>query len=158
MKRYLFVLLLIFSCAGSYAQSVSFEDLLNLTSMPDVQAHDFLLVSKAFKSAGTQVFSGVSMEQYKSNRGTIDKTETVNLGMLAKGQSGNLSRQVSYYTLQEMDINAMLAQAKKSPLSLVFQGSDLNKNIYRFDNSLFRATISLSFDKKSGSVEVQQKE
>ncbi|MEO6851551.1 MAG: hypothetical protein ABI203_01575, partial [Mucilaginibacter sp.] len=68
------------------------------------------------------------------------------------------SRQVNYFTLQEADINAMLAQAKKSTLSLVFQGSDLSSNIYRFDNSLFRASISLGFDKKSGSVQVQEKE
>jgi hypothetical protein len=47
---------------------------------------------------------------------------------------------------------------KRSTLNLVFKGSDLNKNFYRFDNSLFRANISLSFDKKSGTVEVQQKE
>ena len=150
--------MLLAGCICSYAQSLSFEDLLNLTNMSDVQAHDFLLVSKRLKSTGVQLVNGQNMEQYKSTPVTPDKTEFVLLGAIKKGQGGTLTRPVAYSTLQESDINALLAQAKKSTLSLVFQGSDLNKNIYRFDNSLFRVTISISFDKKSGSVEVQQKE
>ncbi|MGZ3750175.1 MAG: hypothetical protein ACXVB0_16770 [Mucilaginibacter sp.] len=158
MKKYLFTILLFFACAGSYAQSLSFEDLLNLTNMQDTKVHDFLTASRGFKPSGSQVMSGKYMVQYKSNRGTPDKTETIVLGASTKGSGGNLIRQVTYSTLLESDINALLAQAKKSTLSLIFQGSDTNKNIYRFDNSLFRATISIAFDKKSGSVELQQKE
>jgi hypothetical protein len=158
MKRYLLAVLLFFAVTGSYAQSLSFEDLLNLTNMTSAQVHDFLTISKGFKSAGTQIVDGKSIEQYKSNRGTPDKVETIALGVTAKGAGGNSSRPVTYSTLQDSDINSLLTQAKKSTLTLVFQGSDLYKNIFRFDNSLFRASISLSFDKKSGSVEVQQKE
>lgn len=158
MKRYLIPLILLFSCAGSYAQSISFGELLNLTNMTDLQAHNLLIVSKGFKSAGVQTYNGLSMEQFKMVKTMPETEEIVYLGILAKGQGGVLSRQVNYFTLQEADINAMLAQAKKSTLSLVFQGSDLSSNIYRFDNSLFRASISLGFDKKSGSVQVQEKE
>ena len=121
MKKYLFTILLIFACAGSYAQSLSFGEMLNLTNMTDTQVHDFLTASKGFKSSGSQMVNGRSYAEYKNNRGTPDKTETILLGASAKGSGGNLSRPVTYYTLQESDINALLAQAKKSTLSLVFQ-------------------------------------
>ncbi|MDB5134736.1 MAG: hypothetical protein JWP37_1339 [Mucilaginibacter sp.] len=159
IKRYLFAILLLFVCAGSYAQSLSFEDLLNMTNMTGTQVHDFLTTSKGFKPAGTQMVNGRSMDQYKSTGGgTPDKIETVLVGAIVKSMAGSTSRPVSYLTLQESDINALLAQAKKSTLTLVFQGSDQKTYIYRFDNSLFRASISLSFDKKYGSIDVQQKE
>jgi len=158
MKKYLLTLIFIAASVCSYAQSLSFEDLLNLTTMNDIQAHDFLLVSKKFKSAGVQLVNGQNMELFKSNPGAPDITGMVLLGALTKGQSGAISRPVTYTTLQESGITSLLAQAKKSTLTLVFQGSDHNENIYHFDNSLFKATISLSFDKKWGSVEVQQKD
>ena|ERR1700754_2857844 len=158
MKRYLLTPLLVFVCLVCHAQSLTFEDLLNLTNMSGTQVHDFLTVSKGFKSTGPQVVGGKSTELYKSTRTTPDKAESVLLGGLAKGAGGNLSRPVTYSVIQETDINNLLTQAKKSSLTLVFQGSDLNKNIFRFDNSLFRASISISFDKKSGTIEVQQKE
>jgi hypothetical protein len=158
MKRNLFTLLLLCVFAGSYAQSLTFEDLLNLTSMNNTQAHDFLMASKGFKSAGFQMVNGENMEQYKSSGRTPDKTETILLGVNTKGFGGNMHRAVTYLTLLEQDISSFIAEAKRSTLTLIFKGSDLNKNFYRFDNSLFRANISLSFDKKSGTVEVQQKE
>jgi hypothetical protein len=158
MKRNLFTILLLCIFAGSYAQSLTFEDLLNLTSMTNAQAHDFLTASKGFKSAGFQIVDGKNIEQYKSSRRTPDKTETILIGVNTNGLGGNTRRIVTYLTLLEQDISSFLAEAKRSTLTLIFKGSDLNKNFYRFDNSLFRANISLSFDKKSGTVEVQQKE
>lgn len=158
MKKFLFAVLLVLTCAASRAQSLTFEDLLNLTSMNGTQVHDFLTVAKGFKSSGPQMINGKSTELYKSTRTTPDKEESILVGAAVKGSKGNLSRPVTYALIQEMDINNLLAQAKKSTLTLVFQGSDLSKNIFRFDNSLFRASISISFDKKSGTVEVQQKD
>jgi hypothetical protein len=157
MKRYLFAILLF--CAGSavHAQSVSFGDLLNLTSMAGAPSHD-LLLAKGFKSAGPQTFSGKTYDQFtKVVKGTPDKTESVLIGAGLKTASGNLTHEIIYNTQQEQDLNNLLAEAKKSNLSLIFQGTDVSSNIYRFDNSLFRAGISLAFDKKSGNVDVQQK-
>jgi hypothetical protein len=156
MKKSLITIILFLAVSSSYAQSLSFEDLLNLTSMSGAQAHDLLTISKDFKSSGQQTVDGKIEDQYKIMK-TPDKTETVLLGEIIKNTAGGLSREVTYLTVQESDINSLLAQAKKTTLSLIFQGSDVNKNIYRFDNSLFRATISLSFDKKWGSVEIAQK-
>jgi hypothetical protein len=156
MKRYLFAISLFFICAAGQAQSLTFGDLLNLTSMTNDQAHDFLTLSKGFKSTGVQVVDGKNVDQYKITHGTPENLEIVLLGVNSKGPGTNPLRTVTYTTTQEQDINNLLAEAKKSALTLVFQGSDVNKNIYRFDNSLFKASISLSFDKKSGSVEVQQ--
>ena len=156
MKKFLITSALFFAVTCCYAQSLSFEDLLNLTSMSGAQAHDLLTISKGFKSAGQQTLNGKVEDQYKIMK-TPDKTETVLLSEITRNTVGGVSRGVTYLTVQESDINALLAQAKKTTLSLVFQGSDANKNIYRFDNSLFKATISLSFDKKWGSVEIEQK-
>jgi hypothetical protein len=157
MKRYLFAILLFFAGSAVYAQSVGFGDLLNLTSMTETQAHD-LLLSKGFKAASQQAFGGKTYEQFtKVTKGTPDKTESVLLGSGIKTASGNLTHEIIYNTQQESDLNNLLAEAKKSNMSLIFQGTDATGNIYRFDNSLFRASISLAFDKKSGNVDVQQK-
>jgi hypothetical protein len=158
MRRPLLIVLLLFACTFTYAQTLSFEDLQNLTNMSSSQAHDFLTASKGFKADGNQMLNGRTMTQYKLMHGTPDKTETLLIGASVKSLAGTSSSPVTYLTYQESDINNLLVQAKKSTLTLVFQGADLKSNIYRFDNSLFRASISLSFDKKSGSVDVQQKE
>ena len=157
MKRYLFTVILFVVCAVSNAQSLTFEELLNLTGMTDEQANYFLTVSKGFKSTGLQVLNGKNEYQYKSNSSAPGKTETVTIDVSTNNTGAKTLRVVTYNTLQEQDINNLLAEAKKSSLTIVFQGSDANKNIYRFDNSLFRASISLSIDKKYGSVEVQQR-
>ena len=152
MRKYLLALFLLFACSGVYAQSLSFGDLLNLTSMNDGQSRDLLASGKGFKASGPQTLNGRTYTEYKNAKG-----ETVLFGAGIKTTSGNLTHEVIYNTTQESDINNLLSQAKKSTLTLVFQGADLAANIYRFDNSLFRASISLTFDKKSGNVDVQQK-
>jgi len=157
MKKYLFAIVLFFAGGAAYAQSVAFGDLLNLTGMTGTQAHD-LLLAKGFKSAGPQTFSGKTYDQFtKIVKGTPDKTESVLIGAGVKTPSGNLTHEIIYNTQQEQDMNNLLAEVKKSNLSLIFQGTDVSSNIYRFDNSLFRASISLAFDKKSGNVDLQQK-
>jgi hypothetical protein len=158
MKRYLFAIVLLFAGAGACAQSVSFGDLLNLTSMTEAQSHDLLAIAKGFKSGGSQTLNGRSYVQYtRVTKGTPDKTESVLIGTAAKSGTGVITHEIIYNTAQEVDLDNLLAQAKKSNLSLIFQGADVSSNIYRFDNSLFRANISLAFDKKSGNVDVQQK-
>jgi hypothetical protein len=160
MKLYLFAILLLFACNGVYAQSLSFEELLNLTSMTDAQSHELLTITRGFKAAAApETINGKTFVQYtKQTKGTpADKNESLLIGAGIKNVSGNLTHEIIYNTTQEADLNSLLAQAKKSNLTLVFQGADLNSNIYRFDKSLFRASISLAFDKKSGNADVQQK-
>lgn len=156
MKKYFVVLVLLLAIISARAQTVSFADLLNMTSMNNTQVHDFLL-SKGFKPLGTQSFSGKVFDQYKSSR-IPDNQELIFVGQGAKTTNGNTQRALSYSSVLGGDLDNLLGQAKKSSLTLIFQGADVNKNIFRFDNSLFRATISIAFDKKSGSVDVAQKD
>jgi hypothetical protein len=158
MKRYLFTTILLLVVAGAGAQSVSFGDLLNLTSMTEAQSHDLLATAKGFKTGGSQTVNGKTYLQYtKLTKGTPDKNESVLIGAAVKSATGVLTHEIIYNSAQEADLDNLLAQAKKSNLSLMFQGSDVSSTIYRFDNSLFRANISIAFDKKSGNVDVQQK-
>ena len=158
MKRYLFVVLLFFACTGAYAQSLSFGDLLNLTSMTDAQSRDMLASVKGFKAVGNMTLNSKTYVQYtKVTKGMPDKNESVLIGTPIKSTTGILTHEIIFNTTQSSDLDNLLAQAKKSNLSLIFQGSDVSSTIYRFDNSLFRANISIAFDKKSGNVDVQQK-
>ena len=157
MRKFLFVLLMCLASMVTYAQSLSFEELANLTNMSEEHAHDYLLVSKGFKAAGTQLFNGRGFDRFISNRVDPVKTEVILLGPTFRTASGNISRKVYYSTLRQADIDAMLAQAKKSTMTLVFEGSDHDKNIYRFDNSLFMAILSIGFDKRYGSVQLEEK-
>src|SRR6201995_770494 len=104
MKRSLLTILLLLICCYTYAQSLSFEDMQNITNMSSGQAHDFLL-SKGFKAEGNQMLNGRSMEQYKIIHGTPDKTETILIGESVKSLSGTSSRPVTYLTFEESDIN-----------------------------------------------------
>jgi len=158
MKRYLLAAFLFFACTGTYAQSLSFSDMLNLTSMADAQSRDLLASSKGFKAAGNQTLNGKTYVLYtKLSKSTPDKNESVLVGAAIKNATGVLTHEIIFNTSQASDLDNLLAEAKKSNLTPVFQGADLTSNIYRFDNSLFRASISLAFDKKSGNVDVQQK-
>src|SRR5713226_4849702 len=117
MRRYLLItFLLLFICAGSYAQSLSFEELKDLTNLNNDQAHNYLIVSKGFKKKGKHVYDGRDFEIFKSNRTDPAKVETVSLRS-SEVTSGEVSRQVVYYTLRLQDINALLAQAKKSDMA-----------------------------------------
>jgi hypothetical protein len=156
MRRFIPFLFLLFLCNLGRAQSVSFADMLNMTSMANAQVHDFL-VSKGFKQDGTQTFNGLVYDQYKSNR-AADKAEMLYIGPGSKTPNGNTQRAISYSSLLSSDLDNLLGEAKKSTLTLIFQGADNIRNIFRFDNSLFVATISVAFDKKSGAIDISQKE
>jgi hypothetical protein len=156
MRRYLLISVLLFAFSGGYAQSLSFDELKNLTNLNNDQVHNYLIVSKGFKGKGKEVFGGRDFEIFKSNRTDQSKVETVSLRS-SEVTRGEITRQVVYYTLRLQDINALLAQAQQSDMTMIFKGSDKYSNIYRFDNSLFMAIISISHDKKSGSVQLEEK-
>ena len=157
MKRYLIAISLCLTCLGIHAQSLSFAELESLTSLTSDQVHNYLLLSKGFMPMGKQVINGKSFELFKSNRTDPAKAETVFLGESGAHTYGNVSRQVFYKTRRVQDINVILRQAKQSSLTLNFIGSDKDKSIYRFDNSLFMALISIGADKKYGSVQLEEK-
>jgi len=156
MRGYLFICTLLFAFSGATAQSLSLDELKNLTNLNNDQVHNYLIVSKGFTGKGKQVFGGRDFEIFKSNRTDQSKAETVSLRS-SEVTRGETTRQVVYYTLRLQDINALLVQAQRSDMMMIFKGSDKYSNIYRFDNSLFMATISISHDKKSGTVQLEEK-
>ncbi len=156
IKKYLLIFLLLIAGLGSRAQSLSLDELKNLTNMTSDQLHNYLLVTKGFKKTGKQVYGGRNFEVFKSNRPDAAKKETLSLRS-TENLGQNMVRQVLYFTLRPQDINTLLLQAKVSGMSLIFQGSDKYKKIYRYDNSLFMAIISLTFDKKYGTIQLEEK-
>jgi hypothetical protein len=157
MKRYLFAILLACACSFSYAQSLTFEELQKLTNLTTDQVHNFLIISKGFKPIGKQVIDSRSFEAFESSRPDPKIKETVLLGVAGEMPSGNIGRQVFYNSKRLQDINSILQQAKQSAMTMVFVGSDKEKNIYHFQNTLFMAIISISLDKRYGSVQLEEK-
>ena len=157
MKRFLLAVLLACISSFSYAQSLSFEELQKLTNLTTDQAHNFLIISKGFKPIGKEAHFGKNFDVFKSDREDAKMVETVMLGEAGEMPSGNIGRQVFYYSQRIKDIDAILKQARQSPMTTVFTGSDKEKNIYRFDNSLFMSIISIGLDRTYGSVQMEEK-
>jgi hypothetical protein len=139
------------------AQSLSLEELQGLTAMTTDQVHNFLIINKGFKPLGKIALNGKNFEQYKSNRVDPATAETISLGQSNQLMSGNTTRQVIYHTLRFQDLNSLYTQAKRSTMTLIFEGRDAYQNIYRFDNSLFTTVINVSLNKRSGTVQLDEK-
>ena len=157
IKRYLFVVVLLFGSTISRAQSLSLEELQSLTAMTSDQVHNYLIITKRFKPIGKIVLNGKSYEQFRSNRISPAIAETVSLGQTNQLMSGNTTRQVIYQTRRFQDLNSLYTQAKRSTMTLIFEGRDAYQNIYRFDNSLFTTVINVGLDKRSGTVQLDEK-
>lgn len=149
--------MLLFACMVCRAQSLSLEELQSLTAMNSDQMHNYLIITKKFKSVGKIIVNGRSYEQFRSNRINPAIAETVSLGQTNQLMSGNTTRQVIYRTLRIQDLNSFLAQAKRSTMTLIFEGTDMYQRIFRFDNSLFMTVINVGLDKKSGTVQLDEK-
>src|SRR6185312_5889249 len=157
IKRYLFIGVLLFVGVACRAQSLSLEELQGLTAMTTDQVHNFLIINKGFKPLGKIVINGKSFEHFKSNRIDQSTAETLSLGESNQLMSGNTTRQVIYHTQRLQDLNSLYTQAKRSTMTLIFEGRDAYQNIYRFDNSLFTTVINVSIDKRSGTVQLDEK-
>jgi hypothetical protein len=155
-KTYLLGILLFFVCGTGFAQSVSFEELMRMSTMDDEEVGVFLMGSKGFKWDGKVMLHGSRFARYIIYQGIPGKTETVTVKLNPDGSGTSFPRPVFYYSPKETDINAMLLQVKQANLGMIFKGSDQSKDIYFFKNTLFLANISLSLDKKSGTVQVFQ--
>jgi hypothetical protein len=157
IKRYLFVSVLLFTGMACRAQSLTLEELQGLTAMTTDQVHNFLVINKRFKPLGKIVINGKSYEHFKSNRIDPATAETLALGQSNQLMSGNTTRQVIYRTRRFQDLNSLYTQAKRSTMTLIFEGRDAYQNIYRFDNSLFTTVINVGLDKRSGTVQLDEK-
>jgi hypothetical protein len=157
MKRYLFAILLACISSFSYAQSLTFDELQKMTNLTNDQVHNFLIISKGFKSLGKQMHFGRSFEAFESIRPDPKIKETVLLGVAGEMPSGNIGRQVFYYSARMRDIDAILKQARRSSMTMIFDGSDKQQNIYHFNNTLFMAIISVGLNKSYGSVQLEEK-
>lgn len=157
MKRFLFAGVLLFAVVVCRAQSLTLEELQGLTAMTTDQVHNFLIISKGFRPLGKIVINGKSYEHFKSNRIDPATAETLALGQSNQLMSGNTTRQVIYRTRRFQDLNSLYTQAKRSTMTLIFEGRDAYQNIYRFDNSLFTTVINVGLDKRSGTVQLDEK-
>jgi len=157
MKKYLFAVVFLVAGITCRAQSLSLEELQSLTAMTTDQVHNYLVINKKFRPTGRIVLNGKRYEQFKSNRINSAIAETVSLGQTNQLMGGNTTRQVIYRTLRLQDLNSLLTQAKRSTMTMIFQGSDAYQHIFCFDNSLFMAIINISLDKKSGTVQLDEK-
>lgn len=157
IKKYLFTGILLFAGMVCCAQSLSLEELQGLTAMTTDQVHNFLVLDKGFKPLGKIALNGRSFERFKSNRIDPATAEILSLGQTNQLMSGNTTRQVIYHTLRFQDLNSLYTQAKRSTMTLIFEGRDAYQNIYRFDNSLFTTVINVSLNKKSGTVQLDEK-
>ena len=157
IKKYLFAILLFFAGMTCHAQSLSLQELQGLTAMNSDQVHNYLIISKGFKPLGKTLLNGRYYEKFRSNRLNPEIAETISLGESNQLMSGNTTRQVIYYTKRLQDLNSMLIQAKRSTMTLIFQGSDIYQRLFRFDNSLFMTIIAVTHDKKSGTVQLDEK-
>ena len=157
IKKYLFVGVLLFVGMTCCAQSLSLDELQGLTAMTTDQVHNFLIINKGFKSIGNITLNGKSYQRYKSNRVDPLTAETLSLGQSNQIMSGNTTRQVIYHTLRFQDLNSLYTQAKRSTMTLIFEGRDAYQNIYRFDNSLFTTVINVDLNKRSGTVQLDEK-
>jgi len=157
MKRILLVALLLFCGAGLFAQSVTVNDLANISNLSNAEAHNYLTLGKKFKRQYIQDTNGNSIE-HLNKIGPDNKEETVVIGVGSKLSSGAVLRTVTYTTSTSQHIINLIGQAKHMGLKMSLQGADAKNDIYIFDNDFFHIVIFLNHDNVSGSVEVHQKE
>ncbi len=157
MKKYLFLALLSFSCVNVFGQSITFNDLTNLTNLTNADAHNYLVLAKGFKKDYTQDVDGNTVE-HLHKPGLEHTEESVAVGVALKLSSGATLRTVTYKTSTTKHVFNLITQAKSQGLPMRFQGADSVNNIYQFDNDFFHIVMFISRDNTSGYVEVKQKE
>ena len=157
IKKYLAIIVLVLTGMACRAQSLSLAELQSLTVMNSDQLHNYLIISKGFKGLGKTTVNGFTFERFRSNRADPAKAETISIGDDFRSMDGNYVRKVIYYTLRMQDIDSLFSEAKRSSMTLIFKGSDVYQNIFRFDNSYFMATVSISHDRRSGTVQIDGK-
>ncbi|MBD1392676.1 hypothetical protein [Mucilaginibacter glaciei] len=157
MKRLVLVLLLFCFAASTYAQSISFFDLTNLTNLSDGQAHTYLTLGKVFKHQYQEVVNGKKIEHFRSIN-PKEKEQTVTIGVNTVLQNQTVLRSITYTTLDPQHVVNMISQAKRSKMTLKFQGVNQDNNIFIFDNEFYRIEMFISTSDNRGMVKINQKE
>ncbi|MBK0377743.1 hypothetical protein [Mucilaginibacter segetis] len=157
MKRYLLLLLFFSVGVSTYAQSISFFELTNLTNLSQGEAHTYLTLGKVFKQQYIQEVDGQKIEHFR----TVDpkqKEQTVVIGESNKLSNGTVLRTVVYTTRDPQHVVNMISDAKRNNLKMSFQGQDADNNIYMFENDFYHVAMYISTTENKGSVEIKQKE
>lgn len=153
----MFLALLCFCGANLFAQSVTINDLTNLSNLSNADAHNYLVLAKGFKKEFTQDVDGRETEHL--NKINADKKqEAVIIGAGNKLSSGTVLHTVTYTTGTTLHVFNLITQAKRAGIPMRFQGADSVNNIYLFDNDFFHIVMYISRDNSSGFVEIKQKE
>lgn len=157
MKKLVLFLILFCVGTGTYAQSISFFDLTNLTNLSDGQAHTYLTLGKVFKHSYQEIKDGKKIEHFRSISQKV-KEQTVTIGVYSVLQDHTVLRTVTYTTTDPQHIINLISQAKRSKMTLKFQGVNSDNNIFVFDNEFFRVEMYISTMEDKGLVKVTQKE
>jgi hypothetical protein len=157
MKKYFLVALLAFCCVDLLGQSITLNDLTNISNLPNDEAHNYLVVGKGFKKEYLQDVNGNTLEYlHKVNAGK--KQETVIIGEGVKLSNGSTLRTVTYKSQTPQHLFNLITQAKSAGLKMNIQGADAKNNIYLFDNNFFHVSIFVNRANTFGYAEVKQKE
>lgn len=156
MKRYLLTLIVFVCGTQVYGQSITLLNLINLTSLNNVQAGTTLTANKVWAMQYGEELSGFVVEHYQSTAQPVKK-ETIILGNGFKTASGSVLHTVSYVSPTIQDVINLVAQTKTASLVKFFQGSDKKDNIYIYDNFLYHVIVRLSIDNSKGVIDITQK-
>lgn len=151
------IVALIMVLADASAQSITFYDLTNLTNLSEGEAHTYLTLGKIFKHQYIDETNGRKEEHFRSINPKV-KEQTVTIGASTVLSNHTVLRSVTYTSRDPQHILNLIAQAKRSNMSMKFQGSDANNNIYIFDNDFYRVAMYISTTENKGSVKIDQKE
>ncbi|WP_374949412.1 hypothetical protein [Mucilaginibacter sp.] len=157
MKKYLILLFLVGISGVTYAQSISFFDLTNLTNLTDGQAHTYLTLGKAFKQLYIETKNGKRIEHFRSVNPKL-KQQNITIGVNNILGNGTVLRTITYTTLDPQHIINMIAQAKRAHMTMKFQGVNHDNNIFVFDNEFYRVDMYISTTDDKGMVKINQKE
>ncbi|RWY55518.1 hypothetical protein [Mucilaginibacter gilvus] len=156
MKKYLLILFLFCLRMSSNAQSITFYDLTNLTNLSNGQAHTYLVLGRVFKHQFIEEKDGKKIEHFRSINPNVSE-QTITIGVNTALSSGTVLRSVTYTTRNPQHVLNLIAQAKSGKLTMKFQGSDVDNNIYVFDNDFYHVKMYISTTENKGTVVIEQK-
>jgi hypothetical protein len=140
-----------------FGQSITINDLTNISNLPNDEAHNYVVLGKGFKQEYLQDV-GSNMLEHLHKTGTDKKEESLIIGEGTKLSNGTILRTVTYKSQTTQHLFNLITQAKSAGLKMNIQGADAVNNIYLFDNNFFHITILVNRNNTFGSVVVKQKE
>jgi hypothetical protein len=157
MKKYFLIISLAVCGTDLFGQSVTLNDLTNISNLANDEAHNYLVLGKGFKKEYLQDVNGNTLE-YLHKSGADKKDETVIIGEGTKLSNGATLRTVTYKSQTAKHLFNLITQAKSAGLKMNIQGADAVNNIYLFDNDFFHVAFYVNRNNSFGSVQIKQKE